>query len=262
MKNWLAVALLSLIASVASSVAVAATITIQGTSPSASMPPVGGTTITVDGTSPGSGLNYFPFGGATSDWGPFMGFVYQNVPPFTLNPGDTLAFDLDAQNNIDIQLQIDLAATTTSGGDNPAGSFTKIVSNTQTPQNPRGDTTHGNFELKFSVESTFHFPGGGLIIRFSNPSSSYAADSTATGVLHGYASTDSSGYFVERFLRDPDGVFPWTGTIYSDYIGGFQVVTNDVVPAAPVPALDRYSLTMMAVAMLLLGFWGIRRARR
>ena len=68
-----------------------------------------------------------------------MGFVYQNVPAFNLKTGDTIAFDLGAQNNVDIQLQISMAATTVNGGDIP-GPYTTVVNNTQVPLNPRGNT--------------------------------------------------------------------------------------------------------------------------
>ena len=59
------------------------------------------------------------------------------------------------------------------------------------------------------MQAPFSFPGGGLIIRFSNPSASYLADITCTQVLVGADATDPSGFFVQRALNDPDGVSPW-----------------------------------------------------
>ena len=101
-------------------------------------------TVTVAPTNPSPGAgNNFPFGQATI-WVPFAGFVYKNVPAFDLKTGDKLGFDLIAQNTTNIQLQVDLAATTTNGGDVPAGPFTTIVNNSNLPENPKGDTTPGN----------------------------------------------------------------------------------------------------------------------
>lgn len=166
-----------------------------------------------------------------------MGFIYQNIPAFELTPGDILAFDLGKMNDFDIELDIHMAATTVNGGEEQAGEFTRIVSNTQTPENPRGDTEFGNFELRFTVENAFSFPGGGLIIRFSNGSEAYRADVTCdesqVGVVG--SASDSSGYFVRAFWDDPDGESPWTwsdfpnGPLRFDIIGGFQVVTRNAI---------------------------------
>jgi hypothetical protein len=87
-----------------------------------------------------------------------MGFVYKNVPAFNLANGDVLAFDLGAVNGGDFQAAFAMAATTTNGGDHPSTAFTAVVSNTQVPANPRGETTIGNFELQFKVEAPSSFP--------------------------------------------------------------------------------------------------------
>jgi hypothetical protein len=185
-------------------------------------------TVTISPTSPDVG-NCFPFGIGDGppgqDWTPFTGFIYRNLPPFELRPGDALAFDLGAPNDFDIELEIALAATTQNGGIENAGAFTTVVSNTQTPANPRGDTVIGNFELQFASEAAFDFPGGGLIIRFSNPSADYAADGDCDQVLVRATSSDPSGFFLQRFIRDADGAFPWSGGSTSD-IGGFQVTPH------------------------------------
>lgn len=197
--------------------------------------------------------NCFPFEEGV-DWTPYMGFIYKNVPAFNLQPGDTLAFDLGAQNDTNIQLDIAMAGTTVNGGTVQAGSFTTVVTNTQTPQNPRGDTIIGNFELRFTVEQPFSFPGGGLIIRFSNPSSGYLADTTCTtGVLVNGDSSDPSGYFVERFYRDTDGVSPWDDDPTT--IGGFQITTQDV----SVPTMTEWG---MIIFMALAGLGAVLYLRR
>ncbi len=184
--------------------------------------------------------NCFPFGmgplgnpGTTGPWGPYGGFVYQNLPPFDLQAGDTLAFDLGQVNDVDIGLDIDMAPTTVNGGSVPATAFVRIASNTQTPNNPRGDTVMGNFELGFTVENAFNFAGGGLIIRFSNPSATYNADSSCDQVLVYGDPGDTSGFFVERFFTDADGTSPWD-TEFLDTIGVFRVGSGVLTTAATV----------------------------
>ena len=195
-------------------------------------------TVTVFPNTPGVAQNCYPFGIGTT-WTPFAAFIYQNVPGFQLNTGDTLAFDLGAVNDADVELDIALARTVSNGTIVEGEPFQTVITNDQTPLNPRGDTTVGNFELRFTAQAPFSFPGGGLIIRFSDPSTAYAADNTCNGVLNGGNSTDTSGFFVRRSFNDADGVFPWAGGILDTIdIGAFQVVTADptvIPPANPLP---------------------------
>jgi hypothetical protein len=156
--------------------------------------------------------NCWPFGSVQGggDWRPNFAFVYQNIPAFELKPGDILAFDLGSVNDFDIQLDLALARTTVNGGDENAGPFTTVVTNTQTPSNPRGDETAGDYELGFVAQAPFSFPGGGLLIRISNPSAAFNMDATCNGSLAGAVdSADTSGFFVARRFRDADGVSPW-----------------------------------------------------
>jgi hypothetical protein len=201
-------------------------------------------TVTVFPNNPSPAGNCYPFGIGTETgpetWTPYAAFIYQNVPSFELSTGDTLAFDLQAVNDADIELDIALARTVTNGTVVQGEPFNQVVSNDQTPLNPRGDTTAGNFELQFTAEAPFSFPGGGLIIRFSDPSPSYETDTTcAPGslVLFGAFSTDTSGFFVRRAFRDADGVAPWQPTNFFELqdIGAFQVVTTDPTPPEPPP---------------------------
>ena len=187
------------------------------------------TTVNVNPATP-TGANSFPFGRA--DVWPQMGFVYKNVPAFDLKSGDTIAFDLGAQNDVDIQLQISMSATTVNGGDVPAV-YTTVVTNSQVPANPRGNATLGDYELGFTAQAPFHFAGGGLIIRFSDPGGAFAADLSDTGTLNNVAtSSDSSGFFVKRFYNDPDGLPPYGN---QDLLGiaGFRLTIGDVIPAPP-----------------------------
>ena len=216
-----------------------------------------GATITIAPASP-TVVNCFPFGGGGNNWTPYAGFIYKNIPAFSLQPGDKLAFDLGATNDTNIELQIEMAATTVNGGDIPVGGFTTIASNTQTPANPKGDTTIGNFELSFTSQASFSFPGGGLIIRFSNPSAAYLLDQTCSQVLVSADSSDSSGFFVKRYYRSSDGVSPYPSESTSS-IGGFQIVTGTSGPVAPIPTLSEWGLIILSGLMALGTFVTIRR---
>jgi hypothetical protein len=186
-------------------------------------------TVTVAPSAPSTG-NCFPFG--ASYWTPYFGFVYKNLPPFQLKAGDTLAFDTgEPSSDADAEMQIDLASTTANGDDTPALPYTAVVRNTQTPANPRGDSTAGNFELRYTLEAPFSFPGGGLIILFSNPSATYAMNGTnCEGALVHADGSDPSGYFLERFYNESDGVPPYDNPDPAS-IGGFQLTIAD----PPVP---------------------------
>jgi hypothetical protein len=196
------------------------------------------TTVSVTPTSPVGTIYGTPFG-ETETWGANNVWVYENVPAFNLKAGDTLAFDLTAQNDVDIQLDIAMAPTTTNGGDTNAAAFTQIVPNSQIPANPMGNTTTGDYELTFTAQAPFNFAGGGLLIRFSNPGGAFATDPNDSGSpVEGNTAqpSDPSGQFVERIVRDADGVAPWTGDIYTDGgIGGFRLNILDAPPAPPAP---------------------------
>jgi hypothetical protein len=198
-------------------------------------------TLTVAPASPtGTGIGSpFGFGSPTvSNWGPYMAFVYKSLPAFSLKPGDTVSFDLSSQNDVDIQLQINMAPTTTNGGDVTAGPATQIVPNTQVPANPRGNTTPGDYELTFTSQATFNFAGGGLVISLGNPGGAFATDVNGIGSdvqTNNATAADSSGNFVERLLRDTDGVAPWDDPTAQSFVAGFRLSIADV-PQAPAPA--------------------------
>jgi hypothetical protein len=178
-------------------------------------------TITVAPNSPEINGNCFPFGTGIT-WTPYTAFIYKNIPAFQLKTGDTLAFDTAAVNESAVQLEVSLASTSVNGGDVPGGPFTTVVTNSQTPANPTGNTTPGDYELRFAAQAPFSFPGGGLIIRFSNPSSAYAMDLTCTADLVSASATDSSGFFVKRGYGDADGVDPWSLSD-TNSIGAFRL---------------------------------------
>jgi Ca2+-binding RTX toxin-like protein len=194
----------------------------------------GAATLTVAPATPSVNSNCFVFGAGSTNWGAFAGYVYKNIPAFQLKTGDTVAFDTGAVNpEADIQFDIEMARTTANGGDVAAQSFTRVVLNNQAATPPRGDTTVGNFELAYKATEAFNFPGGGLIIRYSNTSPAYTADTTCTGNLISATSTDTSGFFVKRFYQDADGLFPYTGQTAS-LVGGFRLtLANPPVVSPP-----------------------------
>ncbi len=227
------------------------------------------TVTTVTPATPGVG-NCFPFGNSSSEgeaWGPFMGFIYQNVPAFSIQPGDILAFDLGDMNTVDVQLDIELAATTSNGGESPDLPFTKVVSNTQIPLNPNGNDIIGDFEMQFTVDAAFDFPGGGLIIRFSNTAGPYDLYVDCAQVLVNASAADPSGFFITRYFGDPDGIPPYN---FSDgeSIGGFRVIASDTPPPPPppvfvgVPTLSEWGMMAVAAGFGLLGaFYAVRRRK-
>jgi len=188
------------------------------------------------GAGPGAGSEGADDGAVGFDpTSPYMGFIYKDIPAFELRSGDILAFDLGLENDFDIELDIAMAPTTVNGGSDQAGDFVRVVSNAQTPENPRGDAEPNNFELRFTVEEAFSFSGGGLIIRFSNGSEAYRQDVTCNESQVGVVgkATDTSGYFVRAFWNDPDGLSPFDATnplpLREEIINGFQIVNRDVV---------------------------------
>jgi len=97
------------------------------------------------------------------------------------------------------------------------------------------------------VEAPFSFAGGGLIIRFSNPSGAFSSDHDANFSLVGAGFSDSSENFVLRFTGDADGVYPWDQSFLAS-IGGFQVITNGTPPAA-IPTLSEWGMIIFALLM-------------
>lgn len=215
--------------------------------------------------------NCWPFGNSSEGgdgWGPYMGFVYQNVPAFTLKAGDVLAFDLGAMNTVDVQVDIELAGTTSNGGSDPALPYTKVASNTQIPLNPNGNDIVGDYEMQFTAEAPFDFPGGGLIVRFSNAGGPYASYENCDQVLVNTVSADPSGHFVQRFFTDSDGLPPYDGGT-GESIGGFRVIASDIPPPPPpppvaeqIPTMSEWGMMAAAAGFGLLGaFYAVRRRK-
>jgi hypothetical protein len=183
-------------------------------------------TTTVAAAAPGSSPtgNAWPFGQAS--WGNHMGFIYKNVPAFSLKAGDTISFDLVLANEQVPQLEIGMAQTTVSGGDIPAAPFTPIVPNTVVPTG-QGNTVVDDYDLAYKVATPYTFPGGGLIVKFANRSSAFN-EVTSTQVFQDRQTTsaDPSGLFAFRFAQDPDGGFPWS-LQDTDRLSGFRVISAE-----------------------------------
>jgi cysteine-rich repeat protein len=133
-----------------------------------------------DGAQPGT--TSIPFtctiGSDGELWRPTMGFIYRNVEPFALSRGDTIAFDLQMRpgdpDDLGFLPQLDIALAHASEPLNPfkpddlPGSDFTIVAHAASAASP-GNRTVRDYELAFTVDTPFRFPGGGLIIRVSNP---------------------------------------------------------------------------------------------
>jgi hypothetical protein len=149
----------------------------------------------------------------------FSGFIYRNVPSFSLETGDVIAFDLRGANLVAVRRTIFFATAnknpaactydpfTANGGFQgiaPVGGWTQVVSETQIPQNPFGDDVLGNFELRYTAEAPFAFPGGGLLVGFQGSPPATFADASPDGYVAGARCTDPSGQLHARFLGFPD----------------------------------------------------------
>ncbi len=154
----------------------------------------------------------------------FTGFVYRNVPAFTLDVGDVIAFDLKFPNSVAVRRNIFFA----TANKNPAAceldrstldvapqgiaassGWTMVVSENQVPQSPSGgDAVVGNFELRYVAEAPFAFPGGGLLVGFQgSPPATFADDTRdlgSDGFLVHTDCEDPGGHFYARLLSLPD----------------------------------------------------------
>ena len=98
-----------------------------------------------------------------------MGFSYNYVPAFSLNVGDTIAFDTGNVNDVNICRSIYFSQPTYAL---PGCSTSTYNVNTWTPVTGLqcvgyGDSTIGNYDLSFNVTTAFSFAGGYLSIGFS-----------------------------------------------------------------------------------------------
>jgi hypothetical protein len=153
---------------------------------------------------PGVG-NCIPFGNNV-DFG-FAGFIYRNVPAFTLKAGMRIAFDLGGTNDVDVRRDIYVSPADHNPGPGAANvratTWTKLVSDSQTPENARGNTVVGDYELVYRVERGFVFNGGGLVVGFAASPPSAVADGGCQQVGVYTDINDPSGMFYARFWSRP-----------------------------------------------------------
>lgn len=175
--------------------------------------------------------NCIPFGDNVT-YG-FTGFIYRNVPPFQLRAGGHFSFDLGSQNDVVVRRNIYFAVANANPapGGNPqnirALAWTQVASDSQVPQNPRGDTIRGNYELTYTAEAPFNFPGGGFIVGVGGTPPGTFADGNCDQVLVYTHSGDSSEFFHKRFYFQQDqplGVLDNGGD--NSYLGGIVIQPN------------------------------------
>ena len=179
--------------------------------------------------------NCIPFGNNVT-YG-FTGFIYRDVPAFHVAAGGELMFDLGASNDVDIRRNIYLAVANKNPdpavveGSNVqsqgvrATEWIQVVSDAQIPSS-RGNTTTGDYDLVYTTDRSFSFPGGGLIVAFGgSPPGSYA-DSNCDQVLVYTDASDASGHFYSRFFDKEDQTL---GVLDDVAIGGSAVALGGLV---------------------------------
>lgn len=166
--------------------------------------------------------NCIPFG--SSAFGA-SGFVYRNVPSFSLPVGGILAFDLGARNDVDIHRDVYLSNL--DYAERPTG-WVRIAPSSQTPLNPRGDEIVGNYELEWTATAPFSHSAGGLAVAIVADLD--YPDPGCEQVLVSASSTDSSGLFAGRFFNQPTlpaiGASIPTVVTGAPAIGGFKVYSG------------------------------------
>ncbi len=153
-------------------------------------------------------------------WLPHMGFVYRKVEPFELVPGDRIAFDIQMpagpQTDLGFAPQLDIALAHAPDpnmpfvpADLPGSDFT-IVANDAIAAS-FGNQTVGDYELAFTVDTRFSFPGGGLIIRVSDPKGELAERTIqqCLDVIAADQQPNGTNRLVGTFRLDNDGEYPW-----------------------------------------------------
>ena len=157
-----------------------------------------------DGAQPGTTEIPFTCSVGSEDplWLPSMGFVYRNVEAFELSPGDTIAFDIQMgaldPPNLGFLPQLDIALAHAPDPQKPfkpdvlpESDFT-VVAHAAIAASP-GNLIAGDYDLAFTVDAPFSFPGGGLIIRVNNPKGPLAVKGSQDCLFVIIADTQPSG---------------------------------------------------------------------
>jgi uncharacterized protein (TIGR03382 family) len=153
-------------------------------------------------------------------WLPYMGFVYRNVEPFELFPGDRIAFDIQMRaadpDDLGFAPQLDLALAHAPDplkpfvpADIQGSDFITVAHDAIAAS--FGNRTVGDYELAFTVDTRFSFPGGGLILRVNDPMGVLATKTRldCLPVIAADALPDGTNRLVGIFKTDDDGEHPW-----------------------------------------------------
>jgi cysteine-rich repeat protein len=153
-------------------------------------------------------------------WLPSMGFIYRNVEPFELAVGDTVAFDIQRQAadppDLGFLPQVDLALAHASDpnlpfkpDDLPGTSDFTIIAHAGIAASP-GNRIVEDYELAFTADTPFSFPGGGLIIRVTNPQGVLATrnDGACLSVITADLQPTGTNRLVGTFKLEA-GEYPW-----------------------------------------------------
>ncbi len=193
--------------------------------------------------------NCIPFGCAGS-YGPYMTNVYKDIDSFSLNTGDTIAFDLSGTNNVDIIFDIYMASTG-SNGSNTADSngFTQVVS---AGNGGKGTSTQGDYELLYTIDKTWDFLGGGLMLAFSPVGITASDTSWSTGFYGNYS---TGGSHVGQYYN---GSSAGTGSYRNSVIPNFQITTNTASASASSASVPEPT----SIMLIGLGLTGICLSRK
>jgi MYXO-CTERM domain-containing protein len=174
-----------------------------------------------DGARPGTSA--IPFtcsvAGESPLWRPAMGFVYRNVEAFDLSVGDTIAFDIQmpaaGPADLGFRPQVDIALAHAPDPQKPfkpddlPGSDFTIVAHGAIAAGA-GNRIVGDYDLVFQADAPFHFAGGGLIIRVTNPQGELAIrhDNDCVSVITVDQQPSGTNRLVGTFKLEA-GEYPW-----------------------------------------------------
>jgi len=150
-------------------------------------------------------------------WPPAMGFIYRNVENFELVPGDTIAFDIQMPagdpDDLGFRPELDIALAHASDpltpfkpDDLPGSDFT-IVAHDGIASGA-GNRIVEDYDLVFTVDAPFSFPGGGLIIRVTNPKGVLADTTLCRLAITADTQPSGTNRLVGTFTQEV-GEYPW-----------------------------------------------------
>ena len=182
--------------------------------------------------------NCIPFNCAGT-YGSYMTQVYKDIGDFSITAGDTIAFDMNSVNDVDIIFDIFLASTSVNGGNTvDINGFTKVVSS---GNGGRGNRIIGDYDLLFTIDSDWDFSGGGLMIGFAPIG--VTANDRYYGDYGFVGNTSASNTHVGQYYN---GTAVGTGSFRSSIIPNFQISYSDPVTDVPEPS----SLAIMGLGLL------------